>query len=134
MNAVSFFLRRTRSSQKDAARLQKLLSCLSVCGGRQRENFFGGVCFLGVFCFGKKSPCWTRPRQKRRSVFFYSSSRDVGVNKKLILIIIIHHHPHIFIFFLLRGREKKEKERESERVCARACVSTRSCGIERGDR
>ena len=49
MNAVSFFLRRTRSSQKDAARLQKLLSCLSVCGGRQRENFFGGVCFLGVF-------------------------------------------------------------------------------------
>ena len=48
MNAVSFFLRRTRSSQKDAARLQKLLSCLSVCGGRQRENFFW-VCVFWVF-------------------------------------------------------------------------------------
>lgn len=51
MNAVSFFLRRTRSSQKDAARLQKLLSCLSVCGGRQRENFFGGGVFFGCFLF-----------------------------------------------------------------------------------
>ena len=75
MIAVSFFLRRTRSSQKDAARLQKLLSCLSVCGGRQRENFFGGVCFLGVFCFGVKSPCWTHPTKATVGFFLFFFER-----------------------------------------------------------
>ena len=70
MNAVSFFLRRTSSSQKDAARLQKLLSCLSVCGGRQRENFFGGVCFLGVFCFGKNLRVGPDPDKSDGRFFF----------------------------------------------------------------
>ena len=84
MNAVSFFLRRTRSSQKDAARLQKLLSCLSVCGGRQRENFFC-VYVLVVFCFGVKSPCWTHPT-KATVGFFFS--------------------PTFFLFFFERGRRE----------------------------
>ena len=49
MIAVSFFLRRTRSSQKDAARLQKLLSCLSVFFvGEDTERIFLGVIFVLV--------------------------------------------------------------------------------------
>ena len=73
-SSYSFLSERCCASPKAA-----LLS-FSLWGKTTRE-FFLGVCFLGVFCFGVKSPCWTRPRQKRRSVFFYSSSREVGVNK-----------------------------------------------------
>ncbi len=73
MNAVSFFLRRTRSSQKDA-RLQKLLSVFSLWGKRKRE-------FLGVFLYMCKISVLDPPRRSVFSLFFIpssSSSREVG--------------------------------------------------------
>ena len=73
MIAVSFFLRRTRSSQKDA-RLQKLLSVFRLWGKRKKE-------FLGVFCWGVKSLCRVLdpPRRSVFSLFLVPSSREVGI-------------------------------------------------------
>ncbi len=73
MNAVSFFLRRTRSSQKDA-RLQKLFAlCLSFVG-EEKERIFGCV-FLGC-----KISVLDPPRRSVFSLFFLiPSSREVGI-------------------------------------------------------
>lgn len=77
-SSYSFLSERCCASPKAA-----LLS-FSLWGKTTRE-FFLGVCFLGVFCFGVKSPCWTHPTKATvgflSHFFFYSSSREVGVNK-----------------------------------------------------
>ena len=75
MIAVSFFLRRTRSSQKDA-RLQKLLSVFRfLCGGE--ENFFVfSLLFFGCFFIGCKNLFVGTPdgRFSRFFLFFFERS------------------------------------------------------------
>ena len=75
-SSYSFLSERCCASPKTA-----LLSFSFFCGGRHRENFFGGD-----FCFGVKN-LRVGPTRTKATVgflshlFFYSSSREVGVNK-----------------------------------------------------
>ena len=66
-SSYSFLSERCCASPKAA-----LLS-FSLWGKTTRE-FFLGVCFLGVFCFGVKSPCWTHPTKATVGFFFRERS------------------------------------------------------------